>query len=516
MLKHPAIPAIVLIFLCSMAGMVIAQRRLPTIEDLLTVKSLGGSQISPDGKWVAYTVTETDFKQDSYLTHVWLAQPATGRTYQLTRGEKSCNNAQWSPRGDWLTFTSNRVGDKSQLFAIRPDGGEAVQLTKAENGVNNYAWSKDGRQIAYTAPDADPQEVKARKDHLGDFEVVRREYDYSQIWTFDVAEALKAPLAGLQRTRGHELNVNSFSWAPDGRQIAFSATVTPDLINGDSAEIYLLSLADNSVKKLVSQPGPDNNPRWSPDGKQIIFTSAMGNPKFFHANSRLAVVPVEGGAPRSITNHLDEQPSFVEWTGEGVYFASLQKTASHLFLVDPATGQFRRVTAPDNLMAGGFSFTEDGRQIAFTAASPNSLNELFISPVAGFAPRQLTFMTDQVKDLTLGRREVISWASRDGAQIEGVLIKPADFDPSKKYPLLCIIHGGPTGIDRPLLLDNRYYPSDLWAGRGALILKVNYRGSAGYGEKFRQLNLRNLGVGDEWDVLSGVDHLIKQGWVDAK
>jgi dipeptidyl aminopeptidase/acylaminoacyl peptidase len=125
-------------------------------------------------------------------------------------------------------------------------------------------------------------------------------------------------------------------------------------------------------------------------------------------------------------------------------------------------------------------------------------------------------MTAQAKAFTLGSREVISWKSQDGTIIEGILIKPANFDPSKKYPLLCIIHGGPTGVDRPASLtpDTRYYPADIWAGRGALILKVNYRGSAGYGEKFRTLNVRNLGVGDAWDVISGVDYLIGKGWVD--
>jgi len=111
----------------------------------------------------------------------------------------------------------------------------------------------------------------------------------------------------------------------------------------------------------------------------------------------------------------------------------------------------------------------------------------------------------------------VSWKSRDGAVIEGVLIKPRDWSPSKKYSLLCVIHGGPTGVDRPVLLtpDTRYYPSDIWVARGGLVLKVNYRGSAGYGEKFRQLNYRNLGVGDAWDVLSGVDYLISQGSVDS-
>src|SRR5437879_13087091 len=113
-------------------------------------------------------------------------------------------------------------------------------------------------------------------------------------------------------------------------------------------------------------------------------------------------------------------------------------------------------------------------------------------------------MTEQARGLTLGTREVISRKSQDGAGIEGIPIKPANFAPAKKYPLLCIIHGGPTGVDRPLLLtpDARYYPSDIWAARGALILKVNYRGSAGYGEKFRKLNVRNIGGGDAADVLS--------------
>jgi dipeptidyl aminopeptidase/acylaminoacyl peptidase len=168
------------------------------------------------------------------------------------------------------------------------------------------------------------------------------------------------------------------------------------------------------------------------------------------------------------------------------------------------------------MMAGGFSFTKDGKQIAFISASPDSLIEVFTSSITNFSPRKLTSISDQVKGLTLGTREVISWKSKDDTTIEGVLIKPVDFDPSKKYPLLCIIHGGPEGTDHPILLDARYYPSDIWAARGALILKVNYRGSAGYGEKFRQLNIRNLGVGNAWDVLSGIDYLIDKGWVDSK
>ena len=492
--------------------------RVPTIDDLLMVKSAGGAQISPDGRWVAYSVVETDFKQDAFVNHIWLADTQTGKTFQLTRGEKSAGGAQWSPDGAWLAFTSNRIGDKNQIFAISPGGGEAVQLTKAETSVGGFAWSKDGKQIAFSAPDAPPPASKDRKEQLGDYEVVRKEYSHTHIYTLDVAEAMKAPVAGRQRTKNKEFSVGAASWSPDSTKIAFSATVNPDLIQGTTADIYMLNLADDSVKKLVAQPGPDNNPQWSPDGKQILFSTAMGNETFFATNSRLAVIPAEGGTPRALTDAFDENPGFVAWNSDGIYFAGLQKTASHLFRLDPATVKITRVTGPDSFMGGGFSLTPDGRRMAFSASSPVSLNEIFVSDVKNFSPRALTNMTDQAKQFTLGTREIISWKSQDGAVIEGVLIKPANFDASKKYPLLCIIHGGPTGVDRPALLapDARYYPSDIWAARGALILKVNYRGSAGYGEAFRKLNVRNLGVGDAWDVLSGVDYLIGKGWVDPQ
>ncbi|HSV32548.1 MAG TPA: S9 family peptidase [Pyrinomonadaceae bacterium] len=511
------IPA-VLIFLTVTAAAFVADsnRHVPTIDELLTLKTVGGAQISPDGKWVAYTVGWGDFKQDAFVTQIWLAETDTGRTFQLTRGDKSSTTPKWSPNGEWLAFLSNRLEDKNQIFAINPAGGEARQLTKSETAISNFAWSEDGNSIAYLATEPVPQVSKDRKEYLGDFEVVRKEYSFSHIWTLSLSEAMNGPLVGKQRTKKKDFSVDSLSWSPDGTRIAFSATVNPDLIQGVTSDIYLLNLADDSVKKIVSQPGPDNGPRWSPDGKQIVFSSAMGNTVFFASNSRLAVVPAEGGTPHSITDAFDENAGIVEWKSDGIYFSGLQKTASHLFRVDPAGGKIMRLSSPDNLMAGSFSLTKDGTRVAFTASSPTSLNEVFVSDARNFAPHVLTNMTEQTKQFVLGTREVISWKSTDGTVIEGVLIKPADFDPAKKYPLLCVIHGGPTGIDRPSLLtpDARYYPSDIWAARGAVVLKVNYRGSTGYGEKFRKLNMRNLGVGDAWDVLSGVDYLISKGWVD--
>jgi len=509
---------IAILFLSCTSAFAQTNRHVPTIDELLTLKTVGAVSISPEGKWIAYTVGYGDFKTDSFINQIWLAEVATGRTYQVTRGDKSSGNARWSPDGTWLTFLSNRVEDKNQVFAINPLGGGAIQIKKSETAINNYAWSEDGKTIAYLASEPAPPVSKERKEYLGDFEVVRREYTFSHIWTITVSDAFNGPVVGKQRTKKKDFSVDSFSWSPDGSRIAFSATLNPDLIQGSTGDVYVLNLGDDSIRKIVSQPGPDNGPRWSPDGKQIIFASAMGRTPSFATNTRLAIVSADGGTPRSVTDDFDENAGVVEWKAGVIYFSGLQKTAAHLFRLDPTTTKFVRVTGPDNLMAGSVSLSRDGQTMALTASSPTSLNEVFVSDVRKFAPRKLTNLTEQTQNLKLGTREIVSWKSTDGTDIEGVLIKPADFDANKKYPLLCIIHGGPTGVDRPALLspDTRTYPSDIWVNRGAVILKVNYRGSAGYGEKFRRLNVRNLGVGDAWDVISGVDSLIAKGFVDRK
>jgi len=490
-------------------------KHVPSIDELLTLKTVGAVQISPDGKSIAYTVGYGDFKQDAFVNQIWLVDATTGRNVQLTRGDKSSVNPRWSPDGQWLAFLSNRIDDKNQIFAINPLGGEAVQLTKSETAISNFAWSEDGKSIAYAATEPTPPVSKERKEYLGDFEVVRKEYNFNQLWTFNVSDAFNAPLVGRQRTKKKDFSVDSFSWSPDGSRITFSATINPDLIQSSTSDIYVLNLGDDSIRKIVSQPGPDNGPRWSPDGKQIVFATTMGQLPFY-SNTRLAIISADGGQPRSVTDNFDENAGLMDWKPDGIYFSAFQKTAAHVFRLDPTTWKTTRVTDPDNLLAGSASLSRDGQKLAFTAGSPTSLSEVFITDSHHFAPRLLTSLTDQTKDLTLGTRELVTWKSTDGTEIEGVLIKPPDFDPAKKYPLLCIIHGGPTGIDRPALLspDTRTYPADIWAARGALILKVNYRGSAGYGEAFRKLNVRNLGVGDAWDVISGVDNLIAKGFVD--
>ncbi|MFL6275974.1 MAG: S9 family peptidase [Blastocatellia bacterium] len=503
------------LLILSLAAFALAQSsKTPTIEQSLNIKSAGGPRISPDGRLVAYQVQETNWEENAFETEIWIAVVASGERYQLTNAKKSSMSPQWSLDSKRLAFISDRDG-KRQLYVIAPSGGEALQLTSLESGVNSFAWSPDGRRIAFTAAEPENKARKERKEKYGEFEIVRGDYVMTHLWMIEPAEEGKSKKPEPVRlTEGTTYSVGAFSWSPDSTRIAFSATRNPDLTASDTSDLYVLSVGDKGIKKIVDTRGPDNNPVWSPDGRQIAFETANAQEFFFFQNSFIAVVSSDGGKPEVLTASFDEDPMLQAWSPEGIYFTSQQKTSSHLFRLNPATKALEQMSRPTSFASSQYSFTRDYSQAAFAAAAPNEAAEVYVSPLSAFAPRKLTAMGEQYKDFQLAKREVIEWKSTDGTPIEGVLIKPADFDPAKKYPLLVVIHGGPTGVDNPLLRADRYYPLEMFAAKGAVILRPNYRGSAGYGEKFRSLNVRNLGVGDYWDVISGVDHLIAQGFVD--
>ncbi|HLK63649.1 MAG TPA: S9 family peptidase [Bryobacteraceae bacterium] len=504
----------VLLFGC---GVFAATPVVPTIDQSLSMKSVGGAVISPDGRYVAYAVTQTNWDENDFVQQIWIAVSATGERYQLTSGKKSSSGPVWAPDSRHLAFASDRDG-KRQIYIIAPTGGEAMQLTTEDNGVGSLAWSPDGASIAFTSTGPDAKAAKDRKERYGDFDIIGGDYKMNHIWLVKVPAELPADLKKLPKpealTTGDQFSVGGFSWSPDGRRIAFSASRDPDLGSQDTEQIYIVDIADKHVHKRFEDGGPNSQPKWSPDGKQIAFITDAGQPNFFYANRRIAVASAETGAPRIVTQSFDEDPNLIDWGPGGIYFGASQKTAAHLFRVDPATSEIKRLSAPDPLFLIGVTFSKDHRMLAGVGAAPNHFPEVLVSAVDDFAPKYLTDMASQYKEFQLATREVVRWKSGDGTEIEGILIKPADFDPSRKYPLLVVIHGGPTGVDNPVVSADRYYPIERFAAKGAVILKPNYRGSAGYGEKFRALNVRNLGVGDYADVISGVDMLIAKGIVD--
>jgi dipeptidyl aminopeptidase/acylaminoacyl peptidase len=481
----------------------------PTVDALISLKRAASPAISPDGRWVAYTIRETNWDENVYETEIWLADAQSGSTRQLTNGRKSSNAPAWSPDGKKLAFGSDR-DDKRQIFLIDLGGGEAIKLTSAEESVGGFGWSPDGRSIAFTSNEPRAEAIKEREKKYAEFDVIDQDHRLSHLFVVDVETK------AIRRLTSGAFTVGRFEWSPDSRQIAFDHRINGDPANGGSADISVVTVADGAVRKLVTQEGPDVNPQWSPDGSRIAFESSMASPKFFFSNRRIAVMPAAGGAIANLSAEFDEDPSIVRWTPSGIFFTAAARTWAYLYRLDPATNAVTRFAPSERWIGSGFSLSADAQTVAFAASDASTFPEIYVAPVKTMSPKRLTTTGDQVTSWPSAPIEVISWTSQDGATIEGILHKPVGFKPGTRYPLLVVIHGGPTGISRATPYSSTaIYPIDLWVHKGALVLEPNYRGSAGYGEKFRSLNYRNLGVGDAWDVLSGIDYLVKEGLADA-
>lgn len=501
------------------AGRIAAQApATPSIDDLINLRRVGAPVISPDGRQVVFTIRETNWEENAYETELWLG--GSGALRQLTNSKKSSLQPAWSPDGAWLAFISDRDG-KRQLYRIALAGGEAEQLTSGDEGVANFAWSPKGSQIAFTMIDAVTEAMKARDKDWGEIRIEDEDQRYTHLYVLDLPGASAGgsqdpPLRyGVKQLTLGSFVVGSFDWSPDATTIAFDHRISSDAGEGGSADISVVTVATAARQAIVTQAGPDSNPQWSPDGSQVAFASTMGKPFYFFQNGVIAVVTPGKNDIRSLTDAFDESPNIVAWTRGGIFFTASQRTWSYLFHLDPLTKKATRHAVRDQWIGGSFSLTPDGTTTAFIGSSATEFPDVYIAPVQTMAARKISDTGAQIASWPKHTREVVKWKSQDGAEIEGVLHKPADFQAGRRYPLLIVIHGGPTGVSRPVPYGQvGYYPVDGFLAKGALVLEPNYRGSAGYGEAFRSLNVRNLGIGDAWDVLSGIDALVQQGLVD--
>lgn len=513
-----------------------------SFEKWISLRSVGGPSLSPDGRTLVYSVGSTDWTNNTYDSELWMSRDA-GEPIQLTRTPKGSSfSPRFTPDNRFISFLADR-GDKTQLYLIAVQGGEAIQVTKDEDGVGSYEWSPDGTKIVYVKSEQESKIDKTVKERFGAFGVEGEEYRQNHLWLLnfnydsivlagqvpcypakmdtgktDTAKKIKGQdcytLPVAKRLTEGDFTVNGFAWSSDGKQILFNRQVNPLILSSKTSDIALLDVAAKKITVLISNPTGDFFSRWNPDGSSFVYSSAVNDSTTnYFRNNRLFIYDITSGSSREIATDIDENKFVVDWNKQGLFVTALEKTKQKLFSVDTKTGKTKSVAIPLDLV-GNTAFSKNTDLIAIAGRNYADLNEIYLWR-PNQALKKITSNTKQIATWNVPVNEIISWKSTDGVTIEGVLLKPKNYNPLKKYPLMVVIHGGPTGIDFPDPTPTYVYPIMHWVEKGALVLRVNYRGSAGYGEKFRALNVRNLGVGDMWDVVSGVDYLNSRGMIDT-
>ncbi|MBN2336593.1 S9 family peptidase [Candidatus Bathyarchaeota archaeon] len=517
----------------------------PSIEDLISLEYPAEAKTCPGGGTVAVRVRTTNWADNRYEHLVYLIDTGTGETRQLTR-EGDVTQMEWSGDQDLLLLWDR--GEKPQVWLLQGLTGEPVQLTDAENGVENFRATAGG--VLYLAERSPCSHVK---DNYGEVVHFEQRESASTLYYLDTAlhlrqlgerkrlseeeaKELPRPVIEVSRLLGAPLKIVGFHAA--GGRVYVNTRLKDPLVYWDTAESHMLTVdleeaASRHVRgeewtgghAVLGLPSISIVEAVSPDGGMILV-SHRGRDNMMYTQPDLWLVglggidPAEplGSSMRKLTGGFDQWVGQLWWTEVGVYGWYSAGTATRIARI---TVEGERVE-PLGLPAypGPMPHVSAEGWLSYIGNARDGFPEVYASTAPlgeGCDVVKLTDYAEQVEGWNLGTVETVSWRSRDGATVEGVLRKPRGYDPSRRYPLVFQVHGGPSTASREYLLepyDYQRYPPVQLCNLGVLVLKPNYRGSTGYGQAFLELNKDNLGVGDLWDLESAVDSLVAEGVVD--
>ncbi|MFL5402359.1 MAG: prolyl oligopeptidase family serine peptidase [Gemmatimonadales bacterium] len=498
-----------------------------TIGDLYRLRDVSGPQISPEGDWVAYTVSVPDTGKDRADKDVWMTSWDGRRSLRLTTSKASEHTPQWSPDGRYLAFLSDRDDSREvgQIWLLDRAGGEAARVTDLPGGVSAYTWSPDGKRLAIIASDPDPDSAAVTPDTtqrthppivIDRFQFKEDETGYldtrrDHLYVFDLATR-KAEIL----TPG-QYNELAPSWSPDGRAIAFVSKRRPEFDRTDNWDLYVVEARTGATpRQLTTFEGPDLDPdwgsrppTWSPDGKSIAYVQGGPLKLIYYAGQKLAVVPASGGAARVVTPTLDRNVLSPAWSADGssILFLLEDDRSTSLASV-PASGGAVHSLTPGRQFVSDFSVGPKGKLVVL-ASTPAAPAEVFA--VEGSRLRGLSRQNDGwLAGVTLAPVEEISFKSRDGTLINGFLAKPVGYQAGTRVPTVLRIHGGPV-----YQFSNEFdFDWQLLAAEGFAVVAANPRGSSGRGEKFSTAIWADWGNKDSQDVLAAVDYAVAQGVAD--
>ena len=484
------------------------ERRAMTTDDGLDMVQVGGAMISPDGSWVLFSKSELSWEENERKTTWWRVSAEGGEPYRYI-GDDGGGNFQFSPDGSRLAFTRS-VDDESQLFLLPTTGGEAVQLSEHETSIGSYAWSEDGSKIIFVATEPRTDEEEEAREAGYDAIFVdegpngQQSGNWNNLWLIEVESGAERRLTDTDH------RIGSFSVAPNGDRILFTSRIENRRNQQNLSEIQLLEVETGTIRQLTDNSAPEGRLSWAPDGRSFAYT-ARTDGEWELLLDKIWVMDPDGGGRRIVSGAFDGNIGNFVWAPDAseILFSGLHGTNNNLYRINLGSDSIEQITSSVGSLAPS-SFSRDRAKMAYVFQDFDTPADIWVGPTDGTGAVQLTDVNPTITDeLVLGQGEVIRWESRDGTEIEGILMLPAEYQ-SGVLPLLLHIHGGPAGVFR-----NSFSASNhVWAGLGYAQLFPNVRGSSGYNDDLLRGNLRDIGSGDYEDLMTGVDELISRGIAD--
>jgi dipeptidyl aminopeptidase/acylaminoacyl peptidase len=496
-----------------------AQNRRPmSIDDVLDFVQLSAPRISPDGSRVLFARSEIkEWKDNKRVATIWIANADGTNQYQFLASDKD-RVPQWSPSGSHVAFLSTRDKPESdkdggpQIWVIPANGGEATKLTDHKGTIKDFEWGGDGSRLFFLAEQAESQEEKAAKKAGDDAIFVdegangQERGRYSEIW--EVAVAGKR---ARQITKGRLL-IQDFKPSPDGRSLAVIHRPDNRRNSQNLAEVAVVDVASGELKNLTKNEAPEQNVAWTPDGSRITFV-APSDKTWELASDRVWTVPADGGEPRRIGPAFDGDISAYFWTPDGgsIVVGGMRRARSGVYQIDASAGTVRTILEGDwnGTME---SMTRDRTIGAVVSSTPDKPGNVAIIDARRGAARPITNANPHASALETAQFKAITWKSKDGLDIEGMLWLPAGYRSGTKLPLLLSIHGGPAGVWTTAFRGINH----VYTGLGWAVLEPNVRGSSSYGDALLRGNMKDIGGGDYHDLMTGVDKLIADGIADPE